>query len=59
MGLMDETEGNLHRFARDDGGLGGDEGDFDLGAGDGGQERGKAEDEQRQEEVGKAHGREI
>jgi hypothetical protein len=56
---MDETEGNLHRFARDDGGLGGDEGGFDLGAGDGGQERGKAEDEQRQEEAGKAHGREI
>jgi hypothetical protein len=28
-----------------------------LGAGDGGQERGKAEDEQRQEEAGKAHGR--
>jgi hypothetical protein len=30
-----------------------------LGAGDGGQERGKAEDEQRQEEAGKAHGLEV
>jgi hypothetical protein len=60
MGLMDEAEGDLHGFPRDDGGLSGDEGGFDLGEGRGGQECRDAEEKRGQEkEAGKAHGREI
>jgi hypothetical protein len=57
---MDETEGDLHRFARDDGGLGGDEGGLNLGKGGSGQECRQAEEQRGQEkEAGKAHRWEV
>jgi hypothetical protein len=60
MGLMDETEGDLHRFPRDDGGLGGDEGGLNLGKGGRGQECRQAEEKRGQEkEAGEAHGWEV
>jgi len=46
VGLMDETEGDLHGLSWNDGGSGGNEGGLDLGAGVGGKERGEAKGEQ-------------
>ncbi len=57
---MDETEGDLHRFPRDDGGLGRDQGGLDLGKGGRGQECRQAEEKRGQKkEAGKAHGGEV
>ena len=58
MGVVDEAEGDLHGFSRDDGGLGGDEGGLDVGAGRGGQERGEAE-RTAGEEAGDVHAVEV
>ena len=57
---MDEAEGDLHGFPRDDGGLGGDQGGLNLGKSGRRQECRQAEEQRGQEkEAGKAHGWEV
>jgi hypothetical protein len=56
MFVVDEAEGDLHRFAGDDGGLSGDERSFDVRARHEGQQRGEAEREEGKErETGESH----
>ena len=56
MFVVDEAEGDLHRFAGDDGGLSGDERSFDVRARREGQQRGEAEREEGKErETGESH----